>query len=85
MYLTLPNYRRSLKRFGLTDADLDNGGSDRAIDMVVAWGDEKAIAARIKAHHDAGADHVCIQPINPDGTAMPDWRVLEAFAPSKGR
>jgi probable F420-dependent oxidoreductase len=85
MYLSLPNYRRSLKRFGLTDADLDNGGSNRAIDMVVAWGDEKAIAARIKAHHDAGANHVCIQPIHPDGTATPDWRVLEAFAPAKGR
>jgi len=85
MYLGLPNYRRSLKRFGLTDADLDNGGSDKAVDMVVAWGDEKAIDARIRAHHDAGADHVCIQPIHPDGTGAPDWRVLEAFAPAKNR
>jgi probable F420-dependent oxidoreductase len=85
MYLELPNYRRSLKRFGLTDADLDNGGSDKAVDSVVAWGDENAIAARIKAHHDAGADHVCIQPIHPDGIPMPDWRVLEAFAPGKNR
>jgi probable F420-dependent oxidoreductase len=82
-YLGLPNYRRNLKRFGLTDADLDNGGSDKTIDTVVAWGDEKAIAARIQAHYDAGANHVCIQPINPDGTPNPDWRVLEAFAPAK--
>ena len=82
-YLDLPNYRRNLKRFGLTDDDLDNGGSDKAIDTIVAWGDEKAIAERIKAHHDAGANHVCIQPINPDGTPEPDWRVLEAFAPAK--
>jgi len=83
MYLGLPNYRRSLKRFGLTDADLDNGGTDRCVDMVVAWGDEKAIEDRIRAHHDAGANHVCIQPINPDGIPAPDWRVLEAFAPAK--
>lgn len=83
MYLELPNYRRNLKRFGLTDEDLDNGGSDKAIDTVVVWGDEAAIAERIKAHHDAGATHVCIQPINPDGTPEPDWRVFEAFAPAK--
>lgn len=83
MYLELPNYRRSLKRFGITDEDFTNGGSDKLVDTVVAWGDEKAIAARIKAHHDAGANHVCIQPINPDGTPTPDWRLLETFAPAK--
>jgi len=83
MYLDMPNYRRSLARFGITDDDFENGGSDRLVDATVAWGDEKAIAARIKAHHDAGANHVCIQPINPDGTPEPDWRVLEAFAPAK--
>lgn len=83
MYLELPNYRRSLKRFGITDDDFEAGGSDKLVDTVVAWGDEKAVAARIKAHHDAGADHVCIQPINPDGTPAPDWRVLDAFAPAK--
>jgi probable F420-dependent oxidoreductase len=83
MYLELPNYRRSLKRFGITDDDFAAGGSDRLVDTVVAWGDEKAIDARIRAHIDAGADHVCIQPLNPDGTLAPDWRVLEAFAPAK--
>jgi probable F420-dependent oxidoreductase len=83
MYLELPNYRRNLKRFGLTDEDLDHGGSDKCVDTVVAWGGEQAIADRIRAHHDAGANHVCIQPINPDGIPAPDWRVIEAFAPSK--
>ena len=83
MYLELPNYRRNLKRFGLTDDDFANGGSDKLVDTTVAWGDEKAIDKRIRAHIDAGADHVCIQPLNPDGTPTPDWNVLEAFAPAK--
>ncbi len=82
MYLALPNYRKNLKRFGMSDEDLDNGGSDKVIDAVVAWGDEKAIAERIKAHHDAGADHVCIQPLRPDGLPQPDFRILEAMAPA---
>jgi probable F420-dependent oxidoreductase len=81
MYLALPNYRRSLRRFGFGDADLDGGGSDRLVDAVVAWGDERAIAARVQAHHDAGANHVCIQPLHPDGAPVPDMRVLEAVAP----
>ena len=40
-----------------------------------------AIAARIQAHYDAGADHVCIQPFRPDGQPGPDLRLLEALAP----
>jgi probable F420-dependent oxidoreductase len=83
MYLDLPNYRRSLERFGITDEDFAGGGSDKLVDTVVVWGDEKAIDARIRAHFDAGADHVCIQPIHPSGAPAPDWRVLEAFAPAK--
>jgi len=83
MYLGLPNYRRSLERFGFADEDFTGGGSDRLVDAVVAWGDEKAIAARVKAHHDAGANHVCIQPLHPLGMPLPDWNVLEAFAPAR--
>jgi hypothetical protein len=48
---------------------------------MVAWGDEAAIRARLKAHYDAGATHVCIQPLNSDGSAQPDWNALEALAP----
>ncbi|MDH3213836.1 MAG: TIGR03620 family F420-dependent LLM class oxidoreductase, partial [Myxococcales bacterium] len=83
MYLQLPNYRNNLKRLGYTDADLDDGGSDRLIDAVVAWGDEKAIADRIQAHRDAGASHVCIQPLHPEGKPLPDERILEALAPKR--
>lgn len=83
MYLGLPNYRRSLERFGFTDDDFAGGGSDRLVDAIVAWGDERAIEARIKAHHDAGATQVCIQALHPEGLPLPDLRVLELLAPGR--
>jgi probable F420-dependent oxidoreductase len=60
-YLALPNYTNNLGRLGWSDEDLAAGGSDRLIDAVIAWGDVDAIVARVRAHLDAGADHVCIQ------------------------
>jgi probable F420-dependent oxidoreductase len=83
VYIRLPNYQNNLRQFGYTDEDFENGGSDRLVDAIVCWGDEKAIADRIQAHYDAGADHVCIQPFKTDAPG-PDLRVLEAFAPAKG-
>ncbi|GGU44662.1 LLM class F420-dependent oxidoreductase [Streptomyces albospinus] len=62
-YLALPNYVNSLRRLGFEDADFQDGGSDRLVDAIVAWGDVDAIRERIRAHHDAGADHVAIQPV----------------------
>jgi probable F420-dependent oxidoreductase len=78
MYLTLPNYTNNLKRFGWTDADLADGGTDALVDAIVAWGDEAAIAERIAAHHAAGADHVCIQvlPAEPTKAPLDEWRRL---------
>jgi probable F420-dependent oxidoreductase len=84
IYAGLPNYRNNLKWLGFEDSDFENGCSDRLVDAIVAWGDEKAIATRIQEHWDAGADHVCIQPLRPDGNPGADLRVLEALAP-KGR
>jgi probable F420-dependent oxidoreductase len=83
IYLGLPNYQNNLKWLGFDDADIADGGSDRLVDAIVAWGDEDAIAARIRAHHDAGADHVCIQPLRPDGVPGPDLPLLEALAPAR--
>jgi len=60
-YLHAPNYVNNLLRLGFTDDDVANGGSERLIDAVVAWGEPAAIAERIAEHHAAGADHVCIQ------------------------
>jgi probable F420-dependent oxidoreductase len=82
-YLALPNYQNNLRWLGFGDDDLADGGSDRLVDAIVAWGDEKAIAERIQAHRDAGADHVSIQPFRPDGAPGPDLRILEALAPAK--
>jgi probable F420-dependent oxidoreductase len=83
IYLGLENYRNNWKRLGFADSDFENGGSDRFIDATVAWGDVPALEKRVRAHLDAGASHVCIQPINPSGQPVPDWRVLEALAPGR--
>ena len=61
LYFKGPNYANMLRRFGFTDNDFLGEGSDRLIDAVVAWGNPDAIAARIRAHLDAGADHVAIE------------------------
>jgi probable F420-dependent oxidoreductase len=77
IYLSLPNYFNNLVRLGYTEADRADGGSDRLVDAIVAWGSPEQIAARVKQHHDAGADHVCVQVLQ-DGMAMPEkqWRAL---------
>ncbi len=62
-YLSLPNYTNNLRAFGFGDDDIGGGGSDRLIDAVIPWGDVATIGARIREHHDAGADHVCIQVV----------------------
>ena len=80
-YLRLPNYQNNLRQFGFDDADFDSNGSDRLVDEIVAWGDERAIRARIDAHLAAGADHVCIQPFRADGGPGPDLALLERLAP----
>ena len=65
-YLRLPNYTNSWREDGFGDGDLADGGSDRLVDGLIAWGDADAIAARVRAHQEAGADHVCIQPVIRD-------------------
>jgi probable F420-dependent oxidoreductase len=78
VYLQLPNYTNNLLRLGFSDEDLAGGGSDRLVDAIVAWGDAEAIRARVQAHRDAGADHVCIQVLQADAAALPreQWREL---------
>jgi probable F420-dependent oxidoreductase len=60
-YLEAPNYTNNFRRLGFTEEDIAGGGSDRLVDALIAWGDEDALAARVKAHRDAGASHVCVQ------------------------
>ncbi|MCR9103913.1 MAG: TIGR03620 family F420-dependent LLM class oxidoreductase [Gammaproteobacteria bacterium] len=80
-YIDLPNYRNNLLETGFTTEDFENGGSDKLVDAIVAWGSEESIRDRIQAHWDAGADHVCIQPFKNDGEMGPDETLLELLAP----
>lgn len=77
-YLGLPNYTNNLRRLGWGDDDLGGGGSDKLVDAIVAWGDEDAIRSRVAAHHEAGADHVCVQVLTADPRELPmaQWRTL---------
>jgi probable F420-dependent oxidoreductase len=82
-YLQLDNYVNSWRRQNFGDKDLAAGGSDRFLDALVAWGDESAIRARIQDYWDAGADHVCIQPISLEGSRqIADERILDLLAPA---
>jgi hypothetical protein len=70
-----------LKGLGFTDADFADGGSDRLVDAVVAWGDENRLRERIQAHYQAGATHVCILPLRSDKRPQPDETTLDVLAP----
>lgn len=78
IYLALPNYTNNFLRLGFDESDVKNGGSDRLIDSIIAWGDLNAIRNRIRAHHSAGADHVCIQVLsaNPRSLPLAEWREI---------
>jgi len=82
-YLEMTNYRNNLLRLGFGTPDFAGGGSDRLVDAMIAWGDAAGIRRRIDEHWAAGADHVCIQALNPDEAtlALPDERLLAALAP----
>ena len=69
-YLQLPNYVNNLRQLGYSENDVADGGSDRLVDGIVAWGDEEAIAARVRQHLDGGADHVVVQPLGDPDAAL---------------
>lgn len=81
-YLRLPNYTNNLLRYGFTQTDIDTS-SDRLVDAIVACGDLGVTLQRVQDHHDAGADHVCIQVLAADDdldVVRDQWRLLaEAF------
>ena len=79
IYQGLPNYRNNWLRMGLTEQDI-NELSDRFSDTSFAWGNANAIKTRIQEHMDAGATHVCLQPVNPNGNfGELHWESLEAL------
>jgi probable F420-dependent oxidoreductase len=77
-YVKLPNYANNLLRLGFTEDDLADGGSNRLVDAIVARGTMDDAVARVRAHLDAGADHVCIQVLHADLAHLPraEWREL---------
>jgi probable F420-dependent oxidoreductase len=77
-YWSLPNYMSHLRRSGWNEADLVAGGSDRLVDALVAWGDVDSVAARVREHIGAGADHVMlhVQPVDDGALPLPEWRAL---------
>ncbi len=83
IYLGLPNYVNNFFRQGFTEDDLRDGGSDRFVDALFAWGTADQIAARLREHVDAGADHVAInvQTTGPEQTHLSVWQEL---APALG-
>jgi probable F420-dependent oxidoreductase len=78
LYVTLPNYTNNFLRLGFSEGDFKDGGSNKLIDAIIAWGDLTAIRKRIDEHHAAGADHVCIQVLTADPKGLPlrEWREL---------
>jgi probable F420-dependent oxidoreductase len=95
-YFVTPNHYRNWLRVGYTKDDLENGGSDRLIDALVAWGTESQIRDRVQQHFDAGATQVIINSINIESIngggvdiagfnyqSSPQWDVYEMLSPTK--
>jgi probable F420-dependent oxidoreductase len=79
-YMTLTNYRNNWLRIGFTEADLADGGSDRFLDAMVLWGDAATIARGLRAHLEAGANQICIQPVHAERDTEARDRTLAALA-----
>ncbi|POX43585.1 LLM class F420-dependent oxidoreductase [Streptomyces sp. Ru71] len=82
LYLGLPNYTNTFLRLGFTEDDLADGGSDRLVDAVFAWGDENRIRERIDTYIKAGADHVALQVVTAgprENLPRQEWRRLAAL------
>jgi probable F420-dependent oxidoreductase len=75
-HLDLGNYVQNLLRFGFTEDDIADGGSDRLIDAIVPQGSAEQIAVIVQAHLEAGADHVCLQPLGEEGIPRDGWTAL---------
>jgi probable F420-dependent oxidoreductase len=79
-YMVLDNYRNAWLEMGFTEADLADGGSDAFIDAMVLWGGADRVKAGLRAHFNAGATHVAIQPVHADGDTAGRDAILAALA-----
>ncbi len=76
LYLGLTNYTSNLLKFGFTERDIADGGSDRLIDAVIPHGSAEQIAEAVRAHLEAGADHVCLQVLGHGPQPTRDYEAL---------
>jgi probable F420-dependent oxidoreductase len=76
MYLRLRNYTSNLLAHGFNEQDLADGGSDRLLDAIVPHGTADDVALAVRAHLDAGADHVCVQVVGVSGLPRAEWEAL---------
>ena len=82
IYLPLPAYQKQWLEWGFKEADFEEGGSDHLVDSLIAWGSEDRIRERMLEHRSAGASHIAVSPLNPEGKGpQPHWKLLEALAP----
>ncbi len=79
-YMVLPNYRNNWLREGFSEADLADGGSDKFIDAMCLWGDAATVRKGLRAHFEAGATHVCLQPVHDEGDFAARDRMIAALA-----
>ena len=75
-YLARRNYTTNLLRHGYGEDDIAGAGSDRVIDTVIPHGGPERIAEAVRGHLDAGADHVCLQPLGHGPNPIDDYRAL---------
>ncbi len=87
-YMSLPAYHRVWSSLGFEEADWSDGGSDRLIDAICAWGNPDRVKQRLEEYLDAGATQLVIYPCNPGEDYKPDsalsvrwhWELLEALS-----
>ncbi|HXF32087.1 MAG TPA: TIGR03620 family F420-dependent LLM class oxidoreductase [Solirubrobacterales bacterium] len=75
LYLGLRNYTKALLEHGFEQADIEDGGTDRLIDHVIPHGSAAEVAARVREHREAGADHVALQALHR-GVPGEQWAAL---------
>ncbi|GAB3360072.1 TIGR03620 family F420-dependent LLM class oxidoreductase [Amycolatopsis echigonensis] len=82
--LVLRNYVNHLRALGFGDEDFADGGSDRLVDELVVCGAADQVAARVREHLAAGADHVAIHPLTRAPGVEPVLDQLRALAAEGG-
>ena len=78
-YMSLDYYHRAWRGLGYTDDDFADGGSDRLIDAISAWGTIEQVRQRIQKQYDLGATRVVVIPLGAGMGGQPSWPLLEAL------